>query len=393
MSNWMTKSLGELCFGRGEYGPALSGVRGVEDWPRYIRITDISDEGRLLNNDAKFLSPEDAKGYLLQKGDIIFARSGSVGRTYLHNGKFKAAFAGYMIRFRPDKSKVLPEYLNAYTHTAIYEKWVASMMRAGTQPNINAKEYASLPVILPSIKEQQKIAEILADCDAAIEQAVSRRDAFKKEILGFVDRAFSPKATRKWKPRVISDLGKIVSGGTPSRENQSFWDGDIAWATPTDITGLSGRFIGETEDNITQAGVSASSTTILPAGSLLVCTRATVGDCAINTVPMATNQGFKSIIPSESVDVDFLYYLILSIKKEIIRRSAGSTFLEISKSQFASIPVLVPNFPRQKLIGATLKCAQTRIEKQNEIINLIKQQKRGLMQQLLTGKLRVKEVA
>ena len=194
-----------------------------------------------------------------------------------------------------------------------------------------------------------------------------------------------------WNQKIISDLGKIVSGGTPSRANQSFWDGDVAWATPTDITGLSGRFIGETEDNITQAGVGASSATILPAGSLLVCTRATVGDCAINTVPMATNQGFKSIIPNEVVDIDFLYYLILSMKKEIIRRSAGSTFLEISKYQFASIPVLVPSIKEQKKIAEILTDYDTLQTNLNNQLNLIKQQKRGLMQQLLTSKLCVKE--
>ena len=134
-----------------------------------------------------------------------------------------------------------------------------------------------------------------------------------------------------WQDLTLADVATIAGGGTPSRKERAYWNGDIPWATPTDVTGLSGRAISETDAMITEAGLASSSATVLPPDSLLMTTRATIGACAINRVPMATNQGFQNLVPKQSTGVEFLYYLIQHHKRRLKRLAAGSTFLELSK--------------------------------------------------------------
>ena len=114
----------------------------------------------------------------------------------------------------------------------------------------------------------------------------------------------------EWQDLSLSDLAMIVGGGTPSRRQPVYWNGDVPWATPTDVTGLGGRVISETASMITDEGLMNSSATLLPPCSLLMTTRATIGACAINRVSMATNQGFQSLVPKQGTCVECLYYLI-----------------------------------------------------------------------------------
>ena len=193
MNNWPSVKLADICVGLGKYGLGISGTYGEASGPRYIRITDIDDEGNLSDNDVKYISSAEASNYLLNEGDLIFARSGTVGRTYLHKGDFNAAFASYLIRFCPDRTKVLPEYLFAYTHSINYKKWIASITQTGGQPNINAQKYASMHVILPSLPEQQKIVEILFDFDATINKTLEQLNLLKQQKRGLMQQLLTGK--------------------------------------------------------------------------------------------------------------------------------------------------------------------------------------------------------
>ena len=197
-----------------------------------------------------------------------------------------------------------------------------------------------------------------------------------------------------WRHCRLGDLGEIRSGGTPATNKNEYWGGHIPWCTPTDITSLKGRFISSTERQITELGVKNSNAELLPPGSVIVCTRATIGEAAINTVPMATNQGFKSIIPTQDVDSDFLYYLVRSLKREFVRRAAGSTFLEISASSFAKIPVRIPDSleVQRWLVRPLILLDDIAIALQ-DLIATKREFKRGLMQELLTGRRRFPEYA
>ena len=193
-----------------------------------------------------------------------------------------------------------------------------------------------------------------------------------------------------WSVKTLGELGDIVSGGTPDTENSTFWDGDVYWLTPSEVTKLPTKYVYQTERTITKEGLKNSSAKLLPKNSLIICTRATVGDCCINAVPISTNQGFKNIILYEGDNIIYLYYLIVNNKFQFIRKACGSTFLEISKKDVSNLKFLLPPLPEQEKIAEILSCWDDGIEKLSALIEKKKIQKKALMQQLLTGKHRLK---
>ena len=188
---WRQVRLGDIC-SPPEYGasaPARAYNLGLS---RYVRITDITDDGRLRADDPRSADPDQVKGYELDPGDLLFARSGAtVGKTYMYRAEDgPCVFAGYLIRFRPKPKRVYPNFLKWCTRSSFYQTWVASMLRAGAQPNINANEYSSFSVILPPLPEQRAIAAVLDSIDDAIEGAEAviaategLRDALLHDLL------------------------------------------------------------------------------------------------------------------------------------------------------------------------------------------------------------------
>lgn len=192
-----------------------------------------------------------------------------------------------------------------------------------------------------------------------------------------------------WGVKSISSLCEIVSGGTPSTANPAFWfKGDIPWCTPSDITSTSGKYLHKTDRNITSLGLSKSTANLLPEGSLLLCSRATIGEVKIAKTKIATNQGFKSLI-CRSVDNEFMYYKVLTLKDKLLQFSIGSTFLEFSKKDIARLHIIVPKLEEQKAIAAALSDVDGLIESLEQLIAKKRDMKTAAMQQLLTGQKRL----
>ena len=187
---WEIVRLGDVC-APPQYGASAAARPFEANLPRYVRITDIADDGRLRVDDPRSAEPAKVKGYELKSGDLLFARSGSVGRTYLYRPEDgPCVYAGYLIRFSPNPMIALPRFIELYTHSPLYHQWIASVLRVGAQPNINAIEYRSLPILLPPLPEQRAIAAVLDSIDEAIERteaviaATERlRDALLHELL------------------------------------------------------------------------------------------------------------------------------------------------------------------------------------------------------------------
>jgi type I restriction enzyme S subunit len=183
-----------------QYGANDSGVEFSPTLPRYIRITDISLGGNLKNDGLKSLTNKIAEPYLLADGDILFARSGATaGKTFLYKSKYGiCGFAGYLIRAKIDKNKILPEYLMYITNGADYEQWKNSVFIQATIQNISAERYGQLPVPLPSLAEQHKI---VAHLDEQCENTDRLIGKFNDEITLFTE----------YRIRLISD---VVTGKT-----------------------------------------------------------------------------------------------------------------------------------------------------------------------------------
>ena len=187
----------------------------------------------------------------------------------------------------------------------------------------------------------------------------------------------------EWKIKSLKEIGEIIGGGTPDSTKNEFWNGKILWAVPTDITKLQVNQIEDTERNITQEGLDNSSANLLPKGTILITTRATIGKCAITIKLISTNQGFQNIICNETVDNYFTFYLINQFHNNLLRLSQGTTFLEINKSQMKKVIVPIPPLSEQTKIASILSDVDALIQNTTKIIEKSTTLKKGLMQKLL----------
>ena len=170
----------------------------------------------------------------------------------------------------------------------------------------------------------------------------------------------------------LEDVCEIISGSTPKTNNKVFWDGEIFWATPKDLSKLKGKYILRTESTITQLGFDSCSTKLLPAQSVLFSSRAPIGHVAINTVPMCTNQGFKSFVPkSEKLDSKYLYFWLKANNSYLQSLGVGATFKEVSKTIIGRVEIPLPPLSEQKRIGQILdKADELRQKRQQSIEKL-----------------------
>lgn len=172
----------------------------------------------------------------------------------------------------------------------------------------------------------------------------------------------------EWKEVTLGELGTIVGGATPSTKNPSFYDGNIPWLTPKDLSVNSNMYILRGARNITEVGFKSCSCKMLPKGSVLFSSRAPIGYVAIAANDMCTNQGFKSVIPNEETDSEFLYYLLKYNKNYIASQGSGTTFAEVSGKTMKDIEVVVPKEKEyQRRIASILSSLDRKIELNNKI--------------------------
>ena len=184
-----------------------------------------------------------------------------------------------------------------------------------------------------------------------------------------------PEFSGEWNKYTINDLATVVGGGTPDTTVKSYWGGDIQWFTPSEIG--KNKYVDFSKRTITRDGLDNSSAKLLPLHTILLSSRATVGECSIASNECTTNQGFQSLI-AKQCNIDFLYYLIQTKKKDLIRNACGSTFLEISANEIRKIKVAVPVQNEQEQIAKLLSLIDERIATQNKIIEDLKKLKSAI---------------
>ncbi|MCE8901229.1 restriction endonuclease subunit S [Bacteroides fragilis] len=191
-----------------------------------------------------------------------------------------------------------------------------------------------------------------------------------------------PEFNGEWETKLINDLAVVIGGGTPDTTIKSYWDGEIQWFTPSEIG--KNKYVDSSLRTITEEGLNNSSAKLLPPNTILLSSRATIGECSLSLRECATNQGFQSLV-SKKCYVDFLYYLIQTKKRDLIRKSCGSTFLEISANEVRKIQVSVPTDVEQQKIAGLLSLIDERIATQNKIIEKLQSLIKGLNDNIHKG--------
>ena len=188
----------------------------------------------------------------------------------------------------------------------------------------------------------------------------------------------------EWGKCRLGEIATIVGGGTPDTNNSVFWNGSIQWFTPSEVG--KNKYISHSIRKISEEGLKKSSAKLLPIGTILLSSRATIGECSINTIECTTNQGFESLIINQDNYNEFFFYLIQTKRKELIRKSCGSTFLEISSNEIKKINITKPSRKEQEKIANFLSLIDERIATQNKIIDKLESLIKGLNQKVFDRK-------
>ena len=383
-------------------GKALA-ARGMGQQRPYLRTKNVFD-GRIDLNDVLRMPMTDNEflRYRLRYGDVLLNEGQSlelVGRCAMYKDEYPepCAIQNQLIRFRARDGVSASFATQLFRHCQKSGVFTNIALQTTSVAHLGVSRLHSLQLAWPpEAAEQEVIAEALSNADALIESlekliakkchlkqgAMQELLTGKKRLSGF---------SEEWEVKRLSDLADIRSGGTPSTTQPHLWDGDVFWCTPTDITALNGhKYLSKTSRTITQQGLKCSSAEMIPANSIVMTSRATIGECAINSVAVSTNQGFKNFIPFEIVDVEFLYYLLLTQKQEFINLCGGSTFLEIGKAQLVVFEVRLPvTKAEQTAIATILSDMDVEITALETKLTKARQLKQGMMQELLTGKIRL----
>ncbi|NIA13657.1 MAG: hypothetical protein GWP08_06205 [Nitrospiraceae bacterium] len=357
----------------------------------WVRIADIaSSDGRYLRKTRDYLSSKGiARSRFLEPGSLIMSICATVGvpvitdmPSCIHDGF--VVFGGLHGIRREFLFYVLKQL----------EPVFQSVGQTGSQNNLNTALVRNRHIALPPEPEQNAIAEALSDVDGligALDKLIAKKRAIKQAAMQqlLTDKTRLPGFSGKWDDSTLGEVAEIKNGATPSTHVAAFWNGAIRWCTPTDITGTLGKYLSTTERSITEAGLASCAASLLPPGALLLCSRATIGEVKIAATEICTNQGFKSLVCRTGVSNEFLYYLVLTLKPQMVERATGSTFLEIGKRDLASIPIKIPKEDEQRAIATVLSDIDAEIAALERRRDKTKQIKQGMMQQLLTGRVRL----
>lgn len=413
-------------FTLGDVGTFKNGInKGADDFGYgypFVNLMDVFGKPTISRESHLGLinsTDLDKKEYSLIRGDVLFIRSSvkptGVGlTTVLLNDLNKTVYSGFLIRFRSSRELELAFKIYCFYEEGFRKRIIAgSTVSANT--NINQDVLKAIPLAIPRmLEEQTAIANALSDVDAlldSLEALIAKKQAIKTATMQqlltgrtrlpqFALNADGSKKGSKsselgeipedWNLNTLNQLATIKSGGTPSTAINDYWDGNINWCTPTDITALRGKkYLSNTSRKITEQGVASSAAEILPSGAVIMTSRATIGECAIAAVPMATNQGFKNFLCGDNSDNEFLYYLLSNLTDRFISLCSGSTFLEISTTQVRSFNVAVPPKLEQTAIATILSDMDEELQALEQQLSKTRQLKQGMMQQLLTGKIRL----
>lgn len=426
---WEETELSKCCSVKGRYGINAAGVSKNDNLPTYLRITDIDDQGRFKPNDKVSVNDSDSENFYLEDGDIVFARTGNTtGKTYLYDKEDgKLVFAGFLIQFRPDSKRLNPNYLKIFCNTNRYWHWVKVMSVRSGQPGINSVEYGKLPLPLPPLPEQQKIAQTLSTWDRAIsktEQLIAKKQERKKGLMqqlltgkkrfGEFVRSNKMKQTKlglvpeDWEVKKVPEIFDFLSTNSFSRKQMHYEtsENSIYNIHYGDIHATYKKAILDFEIEkhvpVLSEGTSPSkSSTFLRDGDVIVADASEDYEGVGEAIELKNINGKKVLAglhtfalrdKSSLTAEGFRAYIFKNPKVSTAIKviATGSKVFGISKASLEKFELILPAVEEQKKIALAFSTADQEILRLKGQLTKLKEQKMGLMQKLLTGEVRVK---
>lgn len=290
------------------------------------------------------------------------------------------------------KDNIVPLFFLKYVMRPIFYKKNGEVADGGRKAKrIQQSIFLSFPIAVPALPEQQKIADCLSSLDELIEAHEQKLDALQQHKKGLMQRLFPAEGETtprwrfpefrhagEWEKRVLKEHCHVITGGTPSRTKENYWDGNIPWISSRHISDMH-TILGN--EYISKEGLENSSTNIIPKNSTLLVTRVSVGKYTITSFDIAINQDITALIPYD-INYKFLFFYSEILAKMIKNSAVGTGVVGVSQSFFDMISIYCPNSLEQQKIADCLFALDEHIKAQEKKIAALKEHKKGLMQQL-----------
>ena len=401
--DWQTRNISSCCTIKARIG--WQGLTKSEylDNGDYLLITATDFENGFINWASCFYVSEER--YLqdtniqIQPGDVLISKDGTIGKVaFLPTIPKPGTLNSGVFVVRPKNGfKIDRTFLSLIFKSVWFKEFIDQLTAGSTIVHLYQKDFVKFNLVFPeSFDEQKRIADAISDVDelnAALNQQIDKKRQIKEGAMQqlLTGKTRLPGFTEPWKEIIFKDLYKVASeGGTPSTNNNSYYDnGDIPFVK---IEDTKNKYIDRVESYITKLGLDNSSAWVIPENNIIFTNGATIGNVAINRIPVSTKQGILGVVIKEDFDLEFIYYILSfsSFQKDVQSKVTIGTFATIILRNLDSIILIVPqNFDEQKAIAQVLSDMDEEIrqlEAERDKYTLVKQ---GMMQELLTGKIRL----
>ncbi|MBS1776354.1 MAG: restriction endonuclease subunit S [Bacteroidetes bacterium] len=315
---------------------------------------------------------------------LTIGRSGNIGTPHYYDTDF---WAHNTVLFVKEFILTEPKYFYYYLHTIDFTQFNAG----SSVPTLNRNHIHQLDISLPSLPEQTAIAEVLSSLDDKIDLLHRQNKTLEQLAETLFRQWFVEEAEEGWEVGTIDDVVSMKGGTTPSTTEQKYWDGDIHWTSPRDLSNTTSIFLFDTSRKITEEGLKQISSGLLPVSTLLLSSRAPIGYLALTEIPVAINQGYIAIICDKIVSNYFMFLWCKANMEMIENAGNGSVFQEISKSAFRTLDFLVPPKEKIKHFDKEIEPMFQKIKSNTTQIRTLTQLRDTLLPKLMSGEVRVSE--
>lgn len=335
--------------------------------------------------------------YEVQRGDILFNRTSEtqdeVALASVYLGHQPIVFGGFVFRGHPLTTHLDIDYSKYALRAAEVRGQITARGQGGIRANISQRDMKRIIVTLPSVPEQRAIAQALDDASSSIkllEQIIAKKQAIKH---GMVQQLLTGRARlsgfhRPWREIRLGTYASMESGGTPLSGVHRFYGGGIAWVSISDIT-RGGRFVEKTEKTLSQEGLTHSAAKLYPDGVVLYAMYASLGECAIAVGRVSSSQAILGISPGNELDRDYLYYQLVAMKDQVREIGQRGTQSNLNATMVRDFRFDIPEIKEQRAIAEVLATVDDEIDAYKNRLDKDKAIKTGMMQQLLTGRIRL----
>jgi type I restriction enzyme S subunit len=393
VSEWQEATLGELCHKITD-GAHHSPKEHVNGLPMFS-VKDMKEQGFDYST-PKTISADDYDKLVIagcqpSVGDILIAKDGSVMKHVFYvKEKPDYVLLSSIAILKPISSTIDSAYLTyAIKSPDITDTILNNFVSGSGVPRIVLKDFKKVEIKFPEIEEQKAIASVLSSLDDKIDLLHRQNTTLERMAETLFRQWFLEEAQEDWEECTLDDLISVKGGTTPSTKEPSFWNGNVNWTSPRDLSNQQSVFMFDTERKISEKGLAQIGSGLLPVGTVLMSSRAPIGYLAISDIPVAINQGYIAIVCDKLVSNYFMYQWCKVNMEQIKNSGNGSTFEEISKSNFKALLAVKP--PKQVLenFNQKVEAMFRKVKSNQQQIQTLEKLRESLLPKLMSGEVKV----